>query len=331
MIATNQTISEQATPKSSPLKNENFIGITRRLASLKMSANAFRLMSFLIGAYGHDGCIFFMRGTLSNLIQASKATVDRSIAELKALGLIETRNRNGRALRFMLTDLCWDDPKPSHHGRRLRVITRDDSPINRIEKNVLKETTTQNEPLPDPSPPPIEPKPDPPVVDAIASAVSSEIEVEKIRNQISPEINAHISNKSLHAIWDALKNMGLDNAQILNHIKMNSNRAMKKWSEGKITNSNPSAWFMASVKIAPVTNNKKGSNMCEETRFKEIPPPVLAVPQTLEQFEINKEILKKYQCYNRCVYRPCSAMIGTGKPTESCKKYCPLFTKPRVI
>lgn len=103
--------------KNGPLSQESFIGITRRIARMKMSDRAYRLMTFILGAYGSDGVIIFKKSTLAEMIQGSIPKVKRSIRELVDIGLIQTENYKGKAIRFYLTDLCYQDVVKIERGQ----------------------------------------------------------------------------------------------------------------------------------------------------------------------------------------------------------------------
>lgn len=137
------------------------------IAMINMSSNAFRVLTILSTAYGNDGKIRFKRETLAAMCHLTKPTLDRAIAELKKLKLIETE-RNGRSLDFRLLDVFWEDeptlkivPKSNHQFEN-RVITGDDSLIKE-QKDIIKKKKTAPEPERPPKPtekkPPSEQKP----------------------------------------------------------------------------------------------------------------------------------------------------------------------------
>ena len=160
MVAT-PAVKTAANVRENPNKTaKRKIMMPWHIAMINMSSNAFRVLTILSTAYGNDGKIRFKRETLSTLCHLTKPTLDRSIAELKKLKLIETE-RNGKSLDFYLMDAFWQDepvlkiiPK-SHHQCENRVITDDDSLIKE-QKDIIKKKKTA--PESDRPPKPIEKK-----------------------------------------------------------------------------------------------------------------------------------------------------------------------------
>lgn len=205
--------------KVHPLKSQSFVGITRRLAQYKMSDKAFRLMCFIIGAYGDDGIIFFKREKLAVLIQASTTKLDLAIAELINLGLITTENFKGRGLRFSLTDLCFKNSHvelvevPRNRGTRLPEINE---PHIMDEKKLKKETTTtaiSEQPPKKPPKPPGKPR-----TEKQPKAIDAD-DILNLRKQLPPEINFRINN------IDLSEHLGLSNE----HIRWAVSEALKPW------------------------------------------------------------------------------------------------------
>lgn len=152
-------------PKANPnTGNGRKLMMPWHIGQFDISSNAFRVIVFIISAYGDDGLIKFKRATLAACCHISTQVLDRVLIELKGSGLIRYRS-TGRCLQFWLTDLCWpgaNKPRPveseNHYQQRNRVITGNETPNIGMKRNIRneKETAPHHEPPPKPKPKPAE-------------------------------------------------------------------------------------------------------------------------------------------------------------------------------
>ena len=222
--------------KRHPLKKRSFIGMARVVSLYKMSDKAFRTLCFIIGAHGDDGLIFFKRATLAELIQGSTNKVDNAILELKAIGLIDTKNWKGRALQFFLTDKCYDDqPRevPQNDETRFPEIGE---PLITDKKNYKRKTTTAPKPKPKPKSPPA-----PPAEIAVVAYINN------IKKIIEPEIS--LSRNALEKL------IGID----YDHIRYAKNEAMKPGTKNK----NGLFIYLCNEEISPMEKLKNGLDTVE--------------------------------------------------------------------
>lgn len=268
-----------------PLKKRSFIGMTRVMALYKMSDKAFRTMCFIIGAYGDGGMIFFKRSTLAELIQGSTNKVDAAILELKAIGLIDTKNWKGRALQFFLTDKCYDDQPQEVPQNDETRFPNFGEPLIKDKKKGLKETTTSPDHEPIQEPPPkiaTQKGPGGPVVD-----------LKKIKEIIDPVIYNAIGSITMKKLCSG---KGFET------IKFASDRAMKLPLKGK------TGLFINTLNDPPPMAL---STIGQEVKIKHDMP--------MQQ----QQAIKCYNDNIQKIEKNCSAMINGHTPTGNCASYCP--------
>lgn len=154
------------------------------------------------------------------------------------------------------------------------------------EKKHLKTTTTESPPKNTDPPPPV-PEPQ--------EAKKNDAVILKIRKLIDPKIGNSIGNDVI-----IKKIVGISEKQIV----WASNKAIEKATINKV------GYFMT------LLNVKIDETHANNLKIAQIP------------FDIDgdNDKMKKIICYNRNVsFLTCSAIKGTGNPTNECRQYCPHF------